>query len=147
MLITRFNGKNFPLVRYEITDTAIVRDGFAVDGAESHLGAAFRRIVAVLGRVDVSFAYDNNVQVSPLAFRTVLLRFDDIVEYQVQQTPRGAHILLIVKETMDQVGLIQQLTKKLQSAGLEAPIVTCQVVDELPRHKETNKLRRFVPLC
>jgi hypothetical protein len=38
------------------------------------------------------------------------------------------------------------LTGALEEAGLRGAIVTVEPVAELPRHPETNKLKRFMPL-
>jgi len=157
VLMTRFYGNSFPLIRYEVTDSICVLEA---DECRP-LAPAFRRMQAVKGRTDVYFEYENQIEdergiivkVPPTVFRSALVSFDAIVEYQVQQTPSGANILLITKEEtgdcepFDPDLLANKIRDKLESTGLRRPVVVnAAVVDALPRHAETGKLRRFVPM-
>ena len=81
-----------------------------------------------------------------MVFRGVLGQEPHIREYQVQQTTDGVRVLAIPHGEFSPVGLEQSLIQSLQYAGLPNPRVSIQCVSELPRHPETNKLKRFVPL-
>ena len=58
----------------------------------------------------------------------------------------GTHVLAIVHGSFSPGPLEKALTGALEEAGLRGAIVTVAPVAELPRHPETNKLKRFVPL-
>ena len=77
-----------------------------------------------------------------MSFRGVLGQDPHVSEYQVQQTPDGARILAIVHGSFSPTPLEQALAE----AGLQRARVTVEPVAELPRHPETNKLKRFLPL-
>lgn len=104
---------------------------------------AFRE---VKGRSDAWFVYPGNTRIHPVSFRAVLGQDRRISEYQVQQTPSGARVLAIVHGSFSPASLEKALVEALEEAGLHGAIVTVEPVDELPRHPETDKLKRFVPL-
>ena len=64
----------------------------------------------------------------------------------MQQTLRGARVLAIVHGSFSPGPLEKALAGALEEAGLPGAIVTVEPVAELPRHPETHKLKRFVPL-
>lgn len=141
VLVTRFEGRTFPLLRYELTDSLEV-----ADPPGKGLAPAYRRLLDVQGRNDVVFEYEGHVKVLPSVFCPVLVAQDAILEYQVQQTDKGAHVLCLTKADMDTAAVAKALAQKLAAAGVDDPQVTVQVVDELPRHVESAKVQRFVPL-
>jgi len=81
-----------------------------------------------------------------MTFRSILGQDPEIIEYQVRQTPNGADIDLIANRQPELTKLTAHLLSQLESSGLEQPELNIKVVNELQRHHETNKLRRFVPL-
>jgi hypothetical protein len=81
-----------------------------------------------------------------MCFRGILGQDRHVNEYQVQQTLDGARVLAIVHGSYSPGPLEKALVEALAEAGLRGAIVTVQPVAELPRHPETNKLKRFVPL-
>ena len=81
-------------------------------------GAVFPLIKEVRGRADDAFRYPGGLAVHPLVFRTPLGQHPMIEQYQVQQTSKGAAVKIVTRGT----------------------------VEALARHKETGKLKRFVPL-
>jgi phenylacetate-CoA ligase len=146
-LMTKLYGKTMPLFRYEITDKLVLCDNWNDETSPR------MRIKRIDGRTDVWFTYGdhNDVRVHPIVFRHILGQIEAIIEYQVQQTTHGAHILIITKgggeqDTVDTLELTRQLALDLTTAGLENAHVSVEVVKDLPRHPESNKLCRFVPL-
>jgi phenylacetate-coenzyme A ligase PaaK-like adenylate-forming protein len=100
----------------------------------------------VKGRADDIFVYAGGIHVHPLVFRTPLGQNPDIAEYQVRQTAGGAKIGVVASGPIDLASLRRQIVAGLAAAGLRDPQVEIEVVDSLERHKETGKLKRFVPL-
>ena len=140
LLVTKLCGYVMPMIRYEMTDTVII------DDAENPDAPGFRRVKEIKGRADVWFEYPNKVKIHPMVFRGVLGQDRHISEYQVQQTPEGARVLAITHGEFSPVTVEHTLIQSLRKAGLPNPHVTVQIVTELPRHPQTNKLKRFVPL-
>jgi phenylacetate-CoA ligase len=140
VLVTKLYGTVMPLIRYEVTDSLIIDAGPNPDAP------GCRRIREVKGRSDAWFVYSGNIRIHPMSFRGVLGQDRHISEYQVQQTPDGARVLAIVHGSFSPTPLEKALVETLAEAGLQGAKVTVEPVAELPRHPETNKLKRFVPL-
>jgi phenylacetate-CoA ligase len=103
-------------------------------------------IKSVKGRSDHIFVYPGDVHIHPLVFRTPLGQNSAIEQYQVHQTERGARIGVIATAPIDTAALKGELTERLAKAGLANADIEIDLVDTLERHKETGKLRRFIPL-
>ena len=140
VLVTKLYGTVMPLIRYELTDSLILDAGPNPDAV------GCRRIREVKGRSDAWFVYSGNIRIHPMSFRGVLGQNPHISEYQVQQTPDGARVLAIVHGSFSPAPLEEALVQALAEAGLPGAKVTVDPVAELPRHPETNKLKRFLPL-
>ena len=140
LLVTKLYGHVMPMIRYEMTDTVIIDEG------ENPDAPGYRRIKEIKGRADAWFVYPNKVKIHPMVFRGVLGQDRHVSEYQVQQTPDGARVLAITHGEYSPAELEHSLVRSLRDAGLPNPQVTIQSVSELPRHPETKKLKRFVPL-
>jgi phenylacetate-coenzyme A ligase PaaK-like adenylate-forming protein len=140
VLVTSLFGRTLPLIRYELTDVPVPGD------RPCSCGAAFPLIESVKGRSDDIFVYAGDVHVHPLVFRTPLGQNSAIEQYQVHQTERGAKIGVIATGPVDTEALKKQLTDALAQAGLPNAEIEIDLVDTLERHKETGKLRRFIPL-
>ena len=140
VLVTSLFGRTLPLIRYELTDVPVP------SGRQCPCGATFPLIATVKGRSDDIFVYPGGVQIHPLVFRTPLGQNSRIEQYQVHQTEHGARIGVIAAGKIDTAALKQDLIAALAKAGLANAEIDIQCVDELERHKETGKLRRFVPL-
>jgi hypothetical protein len=78
------------------------------------------------------------------AFRHVLGTHPQVSEYQVTQTVAGADILIVGNPGLDV--LKTSLIAALRRHGLPDPTVEIGVVDRIPRHHATGKLKRFIPL-
>lgn len=83
--VTSLFNHTLPLIRYEITDELTLL------GQPCSCGSGHRLIADPRGRLDDTFGY-GKITVHPHVFRSPLSGRRDIIEYQVQQTPRGALI-------------------------------------------------------
>lgn len=138
LLVTPLYNPTQPLIRYEITDEVTLLDGTCP------CGSGMRRIADVGGRNDDLFQYGNTV-IHPIAFRSVLGRNRNIVEYQVVQTKHGAEVAVRTVAPVRSDELVGALTSELQGLGLARPEVTVRFVDHFER-QSSGKLKRFVPL-
>jgi phenylacetate-coenzyme A ligase PaaK-like adenylate-forming protein len=140
VLVTSLFGRTLPLIRYELTDLPVPGD------RPCACGAAYPLIQSVKGRSDDIFVYPGGMHVHPLVFRTPLGQNSAIEQYQVHQTERGARIGVIASGALDTEALRCQLVDALAKAGLPNADIEIDLVEALERHKETGKLRRFIPL-
>jgi phenylacetate-coenzyme A ligase PaaK-like adenylate-forming protein len=140
VLVTSLFGRTLPLIRYELTDIPVPDDKLC------RCGAQFPLISGVKGRADDIFVYVGGIHVHPMAFRTPLGQNPDIAEYQVLQTAAGAKIGVVASGQIDTATLRRQIVAGLAAAGLHDAQVEIDLVDSLERHKETGKLKRFIPL-
>jgi phenylacetate-coenzyme A ligase PaaK-like adenylate-forming protein len=136
VLLTTLYNRAQPLVRYELTDRMVQHPAAAAHG---HLR------VSVEGRADDVFAY-GDLRVHPLAMRSVFVKTAEVSEYQVRQTEHGIDAAVVAHAPVDCATLAARLREALASAGLREPTVAVVSVDRLPRHPETGKIARFVPL-
>ncbi len=144
VFVTPLRTRVLPLIRYEITDQLTVLEEPAT------CGSSFTRIANVEGRLDDEFVYEGGIRVHPHLFRTVLGRRRTITEYQVEQTARGAQIRAVLAEgagKLDGDRVAQEIREHLGEQGLVGADISVQVVPEIPRHAQSMKLRRFVPLA
>jgi phenylacetate-coenzyme A ligase PaaK-like adenylate-forming protein len=136
VLLTTLYNRAQPLIRYELTDRMVQHPPASAHG---HLR------VSVEGRADDFFAY-GDLRVHPLAMRSVFVKTAEVSEYQVRQTERGIDASVVAHAPVDCATLAARLREALAHAGLREPAVAVVRVDRLPRHPETGKLARFVPL-
>ena len=140
VLVTSLFGRTLPLIRYELTDIPVP------DNKSCSCGARFPLVSGVKGRADDIFVYAGGIHIHPLVFRTPLGQNPDIAEYQVLQTEDGAKIGVVATGPIDIVALRQELVDGLAKSGLHNAQIEINLVDSLERHKETGKLKRFIPL-
>jgi phenylacetate-coenzyme A ligase PaaK-like adenylate-forming protein len=140
VLVTSLFGRTLPLIRYELTDVPVPGD------KPCSCGAHFPLISGVKGRTDDIFVYAGGIHIHPLVFRTPLGQNPDIAEYQVLQTRDGAKISVVASGAVDIATLRRQIVEGLAASGLHDAQIEINRVDSLERHKETGKLKRFVPL-
>ncbi len=138
VLATSLINRSMPIIRYVIDDVLEIED----DDIEF---PAFRRIKSILGRADNWFVYGNS-RIHPMAFRGVLSQVKEIEEYQILQTADGAAIKIICEDRPDSEQITNRIKRNLLKQGLENPQVTVDIVNSLPRHPETGKVKRFIPL-
>lgn len=137
VLVTSLLSATQPLIRYELTDRFV-----RLPDAEEH--GHWR--VAVEGRADDAFVY-GDVTVHPLAIRSMLVKMPTVVEYQVRQTVDGVVVDVVAPRGIDEDDVRSRLALGLASAGLVGASVDVRVIDSVPKHERTGKVRRFVPLA
>ena len=140
VLVTKLFGQAFPLLRYEMTDSVRLDPGINPDAE------GYGCLLEISGRNDDWFVYAQSIRIHPMLFRSLLGQVPAISEYQVHQTPQGARILVIGHGDFNVLGIQDELEQSLAKAGLPDPQVVIQTVMHIPRHEETGKLKRFVPL-
>lgn len=136
VLITNLHNHTQPLIRYELTDRFIAHP--------PDPGTGLPR-ATVEGRADDVFRY-GTVSVDPLAIRTVMVKTPAVIEYQVRQTKRGIDVGVVLDGQLDHAALTASLQQSLRTAGLPDPQVRVHTLDDIARHPETGKTRRFIPL-
>lgn len=137
--ITNLYNPIQPLIRYEITDEAMLLS------AACPCGSAMRRIEDVSGRSEEQFTYPDGLVVRPKTFRRVLEYERHIAEYQVRQTEHGASISVRIDGEVDLVALQAKIADQLCRVGLRTPEIHIEVVRAFVR-PEVGKHKRFVPL-
>jgi phenylacetate-coenzyme A ligase PaaK-like adenylate-forming protein len=140
VLVTSLFGRTMPLIRYELTDIPVP------DDKSCSCGAHFPLVRGVKGRADDIFVYSGGIHIHPLVFRTPLGQNPDIAEYQVLQTKDGAKIGVVATGPIDIAALRQEVVAGLAKSGLHDAQIEINLVGSLERHKETGKLKRFIPL-
>jgi phenylacetate-CoA ligase len=140
ILITSLFGRTLPLIRYEVTDIPVP------NGKPCSCGAHFPLVSGVKGRADDIFLYPDGIHIHPVVFRTPLGQNPGIAEYQVLQTRNGAKIAVVTTGPIDAAVLRQELIDGLAKSGLPNAQIEIDLVDSLKRHKETGKLKRFIPM-
>jgi phenylacetate-coenzyme A ligase PaaK-like adenylate-forming protein len=136
-LATGLANRTFPFIRYDLGDQVEWLAGSCV------CGLAFARVAEIGGRHDDDFRYGTTM-VPASAFRHVLGTDPRVAEYQVVQTAEGAEILAVGAPNLD--ALTSSVIDALRRHGLSDPKIRIQAVDRIPRHQDSGKLRRFIPL-
>ena len=136
VLVTVLENRLQPLIRYRLTDSFVEQPRVAAHG---YLRAR------VDGRSDEVLRF-GAVSVHPLVIRSVLVHAPEVVDYRVQQTPRGIAVAVLAPHGTDPAALRAGLAAALAGAGVDFPEVSVEVVTELPRDPRSGKLRRFVPV-
>jgi phenylacetate-CoA ligase len=134
-LATGLANRTFPFIRYDLGDEVT----WLPDQCEC--GSSFARVADIGGRRDDDFRYGPTT-VPASAFRHVLGTDPRISEYQVTQTVTGADILTV--GSPDVAALTTALVAALRRYGLPEPTIEIRVVDRIPRHQATGKLKRFI---
>ena len=138
-LATGLAGRTFPFIRYDLGDEVTLLPGRCA------CGSAMRRVADIAGRRDDDFRYGERM-VPASAFRYVLGTDPRISEYQVRQTAGGADVLVVGSPDVRR----RWPRPRLRAAAVRAartPRSASRVVDQIPRHASTGKLKRFIPLA
>jgi phenylacetate-coenzyme A ligase PaaK-like adenylate-forming protein len=138
-LLTVLYNKTQPLIRYE------VGDGMTLLSEPCSCGCAHRRIANIAGRSTSFFVYRDGTAVHWLGMMSIMLSTDWVAEYQVQQTPTGADLRVVLRRPHTLEGLRADFARVLASSGLVGPQVTVSEVPSLPR-LHSGKLKQFWPL-
>jgi phenylacetate-coenzyme A ligase PaaK-like adenylate-forming protein len=138
--LTNLFNRALPLIRYEITDEVTIL------AEPCPCGSAHRCVADIHGRLDDAFVYDGR-RVHPHVFRSAIGLHAGVVEYQVRQTARGAHVSVRCGAPVELDRLGAELADELAALGLPSPEVEIRAVARLERDSGPAKLRRFVPLA
>jgi phenylacetate-coenzyme A ligase PaaK-like adenylate-forming protein len=136
-LATGLAGGTFPFIRYDLGDEVAILAGRCA------CGSAMRRVADIAGRRDDDMRYGEHV-VPASAFRYVLGTDPRITEYQVRQTEDGADVLVV--GSPDVAAVVAALVSAVRPFGLAHAKISLVVVERIPRHASTGKLKRFIPL-
>ncbi len=136
VLVTNLSNLTQPLIRYELTDRFVRYPSLPGSG---HLRAE------VEGRADDVFRY-RDVEVHPLVIATPMVKTPRVLEYQVRQTDRGVEVAVVTDGPIEMVRLAEAIEDGLRGVGLVNPLATVREVGSIPRHPQTGKTRRFIPL-
>jgi len=136
-LATGLAGRAFPFIRYDLGDEVTPLPGRCACGSE------MLRVADVAGRRDDDFCYGGRT-VPASAFRHVLGTHPLIAEYQVRQTAGGADVLVV--GSPDVAAVASALSSSLRPYGLSNAEISLSIVEQIPRHASTGKLKRFVAL-
>ncbi|OHV45049.1 AMP-dependent synthetase [Parafrankia soli] len=136
-LATGLAGRTFPFVRYDLGDEITLLPGRCA------CGSSMPRVADIVGRRDDDFRYGRRM-VPASAFRYVLGTDPLISEYQVRQTAGGADVLVV--GSPDAAVVAAALAFSLRPYGLTNPDISVSVVEQIPRHASTGKLKRFIAL-
>ena|SRR5690349_5312201 len=134
VLVTNLHNFTQPLIRYELTDRFVLAPPSPDHG---HLRAR------VEGRADDVFRY-GDVEVHPHVIRSALVRTPVAREYAVRQTREGVDVSVVAQGDCGSLGA--DLEQALRLAGLPDPRVNVRLLDSIPPHPATGKVRRFTPL-
>jgi phenylacetate-CoA ligase len=136
-LATGLAGHTFPFIRYDLGDEVTLLPGRCA------CGSSMLRIADIAGRRDDDFRYGDRM-IPASAFRYVLGTDPLISEYQVRQTRGGADVVVVGSPDVSAVATA--LVASLKPYGLSNPHITVSVVEQIPRHAATGKLKRFIAL-
>ena len=136
VLVTNLYNLTQPLIRYELTDRFVRYPTLPGSG---HLRAE------VEGRADDVFRYDG-VEVHPVVIATAMVKRPRVLEYQVRQTDRGVDVAVVTDGPVELVRLAEAIEDGLHRVGLVSPLAIVREIASIPRHPQTGKTRRFIPL-
>ncbi|MDT5091799.1 MAG: hypothetical protein QOH60_1162 [Mycobacterium sp.] len=135
-LATGLANRTFPFIRYDLGDSV----EWLTEACPC--GSAYLRVADIGGRRDDDFRYGTTT-IPAGTFRHVLGTDPRVSEYQVTQTVDGAQILVVGSPDVE--ALTAAVSGAVRRHGLTNPQILIQIVDRIPRHAASGKLRRFVP--
>jgi phenylacetate-CoA ligase len=138
VLATNLTNKTLPMIRYEVDD--IIEIG---ESLPEYPG--YKTVKRILGKATNWFLY-GGVKVHPTAFSNILEEEKEVEEFQIVQTTEGAQIKLVCSGEPNIKEMKDTILKNLHKYRLVNPKVSFEVVDSLPHHPETGKIKRFIPL-
>jgi phenylacetate-CoA ligase len=135
LLVTNLWNATQPLIRYKLSDIAVV------DSASCTCGRTFRRLVAIDGRSDdvlpLRDVHGREVPVHPLAVRSPFTAIAELKQYQVIYDDCSLLVRVVPAEGASGDVLEQRirhaLGRKLDELGVVPPPIAVDVVDALPR--------------
>ncbi|GJM15011.1 MAG: coenzyme F390 synthetase [Thermodesulfobacteriota bacterium] len=138
VLATNLTNFSMPMIRYEVDDIVEI-------GAPLPEYPAYGTVKRILGKATFWFQY-GDIKVHPTSYSDILEVEKEVEEFQIVQTEEGAHIKLVCNGEPNIAEMKDTILKNLNKYGLHDPIINFEVVDSLPRHPETGKIKRFIPL-
>jgi phenylacetate-CoA ligase len=135
---TNLFNKALPIFRYYIDDV------FEMDDKPCVCGSAYQKVRQVHGRMIDTFRY-GQIKVNPVALDLAVLEQPRIIEYQIRQTARGAHLVYRCNGEVDTDRIVQKFAEALLTYGICDPQITLEQITRLER-TTAGKLKRFVPL-
>lgn len=138
VLATNLTNFAMPMIRYEVDDIIEI-------GPPLPEYPGFRTVTRILGKATFWFEY-GNVRVHPTAFSNILEEEREVEEFQIVQTREGALIKLVCGGEPNISEIKETIVDNLHKYSLSDPKVDFEVVDSLPHHPETGKIKRFIPL-
>lgn len=138
ILVTNLFRKSMPVFRYEMDDRVLVLT------ERCPCGSDFRLISSIEGRHEDDFVYGEIIVIAEV-FENAIMVESGVDEYQVLQTKQGAEVLIVpdkgaqIDTSRMQIDLIHQF----KQLGFLAPEINVRLVEQLKRHDETGKLKRF----
>ena len=133
VLLTSLVNRAQPLIRYELADAVVLEDG------PDPSGRPFTRIARVDGRTGDVLVFDGGVKVHPFRVRSPFTALIDVREYQLVHELDGsirARVALRPSAPSDLPERVRTATAaELEDAGVAAPVVVVEVVDEVERDR------------
>jgi phenylacetate-coenzyme A ligase PaaK-like adenylate-forming protein len=131
VLLTSLVNRAQPLIRYELADAVVLEDG------PDPSGRPFTRIARVDGRSGDFLVFYGGVKVHPFRVRSPFTALIDVRQYQVVHERDGTVRARVVPRPSAPSDLPERvrtaIAAELEHAGVAAPVVAVDVVDELER--------------
>lgn len=138
VLATNLTNLSMPMIRYEVDDIIEI-------GAPIAEYPAYKTVTRILGKATFWFQY-GDIKVHPTSYSDILEIEKEVEEFQIVQTEEGAHIKLVCNGEPNIQEIKEAILKNLNKYGLSKPIVDFEIVESLPHHPETGKIKRFISL-
>jgi len=138
VLVTNLFRKSMPVFRYEMDDRITTLK------ETCRCGSMFQLIHSIDGRCEDDFIYGDVIVIAEV-FENAIMIEPGIDEYQVIQTHQGADILIVAdkRAVVNQDRILMDLVKQFKQLGIDNPVIQVQLIEQLKRHEETGKLKRF----
>ncbi|MEM7009701.1 MAG: hypothetical protein AAF462_11265, partial [Thermodesulfobacteriota bacterium] len=138
VLATNLTNFAMPMIRYEVDDIIEI-------GPPLPEFPGFRTVTRILGKATFWFEYGDK-KVHPTAFSDILELEKEVEEFQIVQTGKGADIKLVCGGEPELDEIKDVILENLHKYGLKDVEISFEIVDSLPHHPETGKIKRFIPL-
>lgn len=138
ILITNLFRKSMPIFRYEMDDKVLAL------AERCPCGSDFRLISSIEGRHEDDFVYGEVIVMAEVFENAIMVELG-VDEYQVFQTKRGAEVLIVPDKgvQIDASRMKADLLNQFKQLGIPDPEINICIVEQLKRHVETGKLKRF----
>ncbi len=138
VLATNLTNFAMPMIRYEVDDIIEI-------GPPLPEYPGYKTVTRILGKATFWFEY-GAVRVHPTAFSNILEEEREVEEFQIVQTREGALIKLVCGGEPNISEMNDTILENLGKYGLTHAKIDFEIVDSLPHHPETGKIKRFIPL-